>query len=625
MATVQRRLGVILCSDIVGHGAPSGADEAGATPALKAHREATDPLFLQEGGRFVKTAESGVVLEFPSAFNAVRASLGVQRLMAERNAELPPDQRVVFRMGIHLGDVVVEDEDISGDGINVAERLQEIADPGGICLSRAAHAAIHKDFDSLFPDGGTKALKDIDAPVHIYNLAPEAAMLPFVPAMTVPRRLLPLIVLPFANLSGEARHDFLADSITDQLTSELARIEDSFVVDRKTALTSAADTTEAAELGQRLGIRYIVRGSVSAGEAGLRLDAALIDAETGQDVWADRLDIAIGDPFVMQHDANARLVPRLYARLLSASGHTPQAAPTPVFRPTPPVARAAESEDVRWTAPPPPQAAQPQAASAAEAQEVPWAAPPSQPQAELRETSQPETEAPQSPSVPAEAISPPRVSALSALAARWPVLRRPSPRLPVPPLPTPAARVAAPVAEVAAAEPPPVPAMIIRPRTVIAPGPATGRLLVFPAAAASSGAVPPPPAPGPHTAQIFEMPTPSLSDRARPRWQMPFLWRLFFTLCFAALAGAIAAALLGIQRETIVEIGSWMLIAAGLSQLAIVIAEWGQSGSAVRLVERPAPAPIRAPRPRPTAAEILRVRAVPRLPRDISDSRQRAP
>jgi class 3 adenylate cyclase/TolB-like protein len=425
MTTVQRRLGVILCTDIVGHGAARGDDDAGARTALKAHREATDPLFLQEGGRFVKTAERGVVLEFPSAFNAVRASLGVQRLMAERNAELPADQRVVFRMGIHLGDVVVEDEDISGDGINVAGRLQEIADPGGICLSRAAHAAIHKDFDSLFPDGGTKALKDIDAPVRVYNLAPEAAMLPFVPAMTVPRRLLPLVVLPFVNASGEARHDFLADSITDQLTSELARIEDSFVVDRKTALISAAETTEVAELGRRLGIRYVVRGAVSAGEAGLSIDAELMDTETGQEVWTDRLDVAIGDPFVMQHDASARLVPRLYAKLLSASGHTPQTAPTPVFRPIPPsvpalaaqrqaasevhdapwAARAAETEVVRWAAPPPPPLRQPQTAPAAEAQDVPWAAPPVPPQPELRTSPQPpppEIETPQSPLPPVE-------------------------------------------------------------------------------------------------------------------------------------------------------------------------------------------------------------------------------
>jgi adenylate cyclase len=173
MATVQRRLSVILCTDIVGHDGPGDADGNGASTALKAHRGATDPLFLREGGRFVKTAERGVVLEFPSAFNVMRASLGVQRLMAERNAELPPEQRVVFRMGIHLGDVVVEDEDMSGDGINIAERLQEIADPGGICLSRAAHAAIHKDFDSLFPDGGAKALKDIDAPVRVYNWRPR--------------------------------------------------------------------------------------------------------------------------------------------------------------------------------------------------------------------------------------------------------------------------------------------------------------------------------------------------------------------------------------------------------------------------------------------------------------------
>src|ERR1700722_2078317 len=336
MATVQRRLGVILCTDIVGHGAPSDADDSGAPTALRAHREATDPLFLQEGGRFVKNAGLGQVLEFPNAFNAVRASLGVQRLMAERNAELPADERVVLRMGIHLGDVVIEDEDISGDGINVAERLQEIAHPGGICLSRAAHAAIHKDFDSLFPDGGTKALKDIDAPVHVYNLAPEAAMLPFVPAMTVPRRLLPLVVLPFANLTSEARHDFLADTVTDQLTTELARIEDSFVVDRKTALASAVETTDVAELAASLAVRYVIRGGVSAGEAGLRIDAALVDAETEEDVWTDRLDIAIGDPFVMQHEANARLIPLLYARLLATSGHKPQMAPAPIFRPTPP-------------------------------------------------------------------------------------------------------------------------------------------------------------------------------------------------------------------------------------------------------------------------------------------------
>ena len=171
MATVQRRLSVIVCADVVGYSRLMGADELGTLTALKAHREAIDPLFAEEGGRLVKTTGDGLLLEFPSAFHAVRASLGVQRLMAERNVEVAADRRLVFRMGIHLGDVIVDNDDIFGDGVNIAARLQEIADPGGICLSQAVHATIHKNIDALFRDGGEKALKNIAAPVHVYNLA----------------------------------------------------------------------------------------------------------------------------------------------------------------------------------------------------------------------------------------------------------------------------------------------------------------------------------------------------------------------------------------------------------------------------------------------------------------------
>jgi class 3 adenylate cyclase len=328
MATVQRRLSVIVCADVVGYSRLMGADEVGTLTQLKAHREAIDPLFAEEGGRLVKTTGDGLLLEFPSAFHAVRASLGVQRLMAERNTAVPPDKRLVFRMGIHLGDVIVDNDDIFGDGVNIAARLQEIADPGGICLSQAVHATIHKNIDALFRDGGEQALKNIAAPVHVYNLALDGSTTA-VPAPAVPATgpLLSLVVLPFSNLSGDRRNDVLVDSVTDQLTSELARLDDSFVVSRKAALAYRGDALEATEIGLELGVRFVVKGSVRSAGPGLRVNAQLIDAGNGQPLWVERFDIALADPFPMQHDVVAQLIPPLHAHLLAASGRAPQPAP----------------------------------------------------------------------------------------------------------------------------------------------------------------------------------------------------------------------------------------------------------------------------------------------------------
>ena len=357
MATVQRRLSVIVCADVVGYSRLMGTDELGTLTALKAHREAIEPLFAEEGGRLVKTTGDGLLLEFPSAFHAVRASLGVQRLMAERNIEVPEDKRLVFRMGIHLGDVIVDNDDIFGDGVNIAARLQEIADPGGICLSQAVHATIHKNIDALFRDGGRKVLKNIAAPVHVYNLALDGSTTEVpVPATPASGPLLSLVVLPFVNLSGDRRHDFLADSVTDQLTSALARIEDSFVVNRNTALTYRGDTLEVTVLGLELGVRFAIKGSVRAAGAGLRVNTQLLDTETGQPLWVDRLDIAIGEPFAMQHAVVVRLVPALHAQLLAASGRAPQAAPALL-----PQSQAAPASGFvvhpRTPAPPPPRLA----------------------------------------------------------------------------------------------------------------------------------------------------------------------------------------------------------------------------------------------------------------------------
>lgn len=621
MTAVPRRLSVIVCADVVGYSRLMGADDEGALAALKDHREAIDPIFREDGGRIVKTTGDGLLLEFPTAFHAVRASLGVQRVMAERNKDVPPEKRLAFRMGMHLGDLVVENEDASGDGIDIAERLQEIADPGGICLSRAAHAAVHKDFNSMFPDGGVKALKDIDAPVHVYQLAPEAAMLPFVPAVTMPRLLLSLAVLPFANSTGEVRHDFLADSITDQLTSELARIEDSFVVDRKTALSPAASGDDLAALGRSLGIRYVVKGGVRTGEAGLRIDATLIDTETSAVIWSDHLDIAIGDPFVMQHDVNARLVPLVYTRLLAATGHTLQTAPVPAFLPAP--------------------AALPLMAARPMVQEAAPAGTPLPPRTEPRLTPPPK--------LPAEASAqnavkaPSETDMLGALIAKWPVLHRPPPRLPVR-LPAAAALAPPPdidklaieklddieksdieIPDIVAPELPAIPAVIIHPRAVVTSGSGAERVVVAfrPAPASRGAAARPRPTARPYTARIIEMPTPPLSDH--PEWRMPLLLRLFFVAAFAALGGAIAVAKLGIDRGTVAADIAWVLIATGLAQLTSVVAERVQSARALRLAELARAAAERALRPKRVAVELLRVRAVPRLPRGISRSTQYAP
>ena len=303
-----------------------GADEEGTLTALKAHREAIDPLFADEGGRLVKTTGDGLLLEFPSAFHAVRAGLSVQRLMSERNSDIPEGKRLVFRMGVHLGDVIVDGDDIFGDGVNIAARLETLAEPGGMCISQAVHATIHKNIDALFRDGGQKVLKNIAAPVHVYNLTIDGSA----PASPATGTLLSLVVLPFVNLTGDGRQDFLVDSVTDQLTTELARIEDSFVVNRNTALAYRGDTLEVTELGSELGIRFVIKGNLRASAGGLRVNVQLIDAENGQPLWVDRFDMAIAQPFAMQHDVVVRLIPPLHAQLLAASGRAPQPAPAPL-------------------------------------------------------------------------------------------------------------------------------------------------------------------------------------------------------------------------------------------------------------------------------------------------------
>jgi class 3 adenylate cyclase len=315
MATVQRRLGVIVYADVVGYSRLIGSDELGTLTALKAHREAIDPLFAAEGGRLVKTTGDGLLLEFPSAFHAVRAASSVQRLMAERNAAVPADKRLVFRMGIHRGDVIVDHDDISGDGVNIAAQLREGAEPGGIRVSEAVHSALHPNTDAMFRDAGSLTLSNIAPPVHSYNLAldlPEGAA----PSAA----LLSFIVVPFINSTGEARHDQFIDGVTDHLTNELARIENSLAVPRATAMAYRRDALDVTETGRELGVRFAIIGRVKAEREALDINIELIEAANARCLWSDRFDIALTDPSAMQSVVVLRVTPPLRAQLLIARG-----------------------------------------------------------------------------------------------------------------------------------------------------------------------------------------------------------------------------------------------------------------------------------------------------------------
>jgi TolB-like protein len=293
MATVQRRLSVIVRADVLDYRRLMGSDELGTLTALKAHREAIDPLFAKEGGRLVKVTSDGLLLEFPSAFRAMRAASSVQRLMAERNAAVPADKRLVFRMGVHRGDVIVDHSDISGDGVDIAAQLRENAEPGGIRASQAIHTAL-------------------DVPEDV----------PLKSAATASAGLLSFIVVPFVNSTGDAQHDYFIDGITDHLTNELARIENSRPVPHAIAMAYRRDALDVPEIGRKLGGRFAIVGRVRAEKEALDINIELLETANAQCLWSDRFDIALADPFAMENAVVLRVMPPLRTQLLIAREHS---------------------------------------------------------------------------------------------------------------------------------------------------------------------------------------------------------------------------------------------------------------------------------------------------------------
>jgi TolB-like protein/class 3 adenylate cyclase/Tfp pilus assembly protein PilF len=382
-ATATRRLAAILAADVVGYSRLMGEDEEGTHERLSAHlRELVDPKIEEHHGRTVKNTGDGLLAEFPSVVAAVRCAVEVQRGMIDREPEVPEERRIRFRIGVNLGDVIVEEHDIFGDGVNVAARLEALAEPGGICVSRMVRDQIRDKLPYPFDDMGEQNVKNIARPLRAYALRPEglaapsrsglpdepsrrgrtvigasavaalvivclawwlwpaatffsrtgkpadqatasATPMPTPPAATsiqrplvVPR--LSIVVLPFTNLSNDSEQQYFADGITEDVTTDLSRLENMFVISRNTAFTYRNKPADTKQIGRELGVRYALEGSVRRSGSQVRVSAQLINAETDAHLWAERFDGDMGDLFALQNEITSRIANALNIELIAA-------------------------------------------------------------------------------------------------------------------------------------------------------------------------------------------------------------------------------------------------------------------------------------------------------------------
>jgi TolB-like protein/class 3 adenylate cyclase/tetratricopeptide (TPR) repeat protein len=316
-----RKLAAILAADVVGYSRLAGADEERTLARLRALRsDLIDPTVAVHRGRVVKRTGDGALVEFRSVVEAVRCAIEVQNGMVERNAGLPEDRRIEFRIGVHLGDVVEEaDDDLMGDGVNVAARLEGVAAPGRICLSEDAWRQVKGRIDLTAEDLGPIPLKNIAEPIRVFALAVDGQSSPKVlapPVEAAPR--LSIVVLPFLNLGGGPEQDHFVDGITESLTSDLSRISGAFVIARNTAFTYKGKAVDVREIGRDLNVRYVLEGSVQRGGARMRVSVQLIDAGTGSHLWSERFDKPVADLFDMQDEIVSRLANRLGQELAVA-------------------------------------------------------------------------------------------------------------------------------------------------------------------------------------------------------------------------------------------------------------------------------------------------------------------
>jgi adenylate cyclase len=293
-----RKIAAILVADVVGYSRLAGADEDRILARLRALRsDLIDPTIAVHKGRVVKRTGDGSIVEFRSVVDAVRCAIEVQNAMPERNAGVPEDRRILFRIGIHLGDVVEEaDGDLMGDGVNIAARLEGVAAPGAICLSEDAYRQVKGRLDLAVTDLGATTLKNIAEPIRVFSLKVGAPSYPkptLISEKSTPPRL-SMVVLPFTNLGGGAEQEHFVDGVTESLTTDLSRLRGAYVVARNTAFTYKGKPLDVKTIGRELNVRYVLEGSVQRGANRMRVNVQLIDAETGNHLWAERFDNPLG-------------------------------------------------------------------------------------------------------------------------------------------------------------------------------------------------------------------------------------------------------------------------------------------------------------------------------------------
>ena len=326
-----RKIAAILVTDVVGYSRLAGTDEDRTLSRLRGLRsDLIDPAIGAHHGRIVKRTGDGSLIEFRSVVDAVRCAIEVQNGLIERNAGLPPERRIEFRVGVHLGDVVEEaDGDLMGDGVNIAARLEGICEPGAICLSEDAYRQVKRRLDLAVSDLGPTQLKNIAGPIRVYSLDVGAKPAPAkAPEKSAPPRL-SMVVLPFANIGGDPKQEHFVDGVTESLTTDLSRIRGAVVIGRNTAFTYKGKHVDLKQIGRELNVRYVLEGSVQRGGDRMRVNIQLIDGETGNHLWAERFDKGLADLFDMQDEIVARLAGALNAQLTAVEARRSEQVPNP--------------------------------------------------------------------------------------------------------------------------------------------------------------------------------------------------------------------------------------------------------------------------------------------------------
>ncbi len=320
---MKHRLAAVLAADMAGYSRLMGLDEDGTVARLRTHRiELIDPVIAKNQGNIIKTTGDGMLVEFQSVADAVRCAVEIQERMARRNSDVPEDRRIQFRIGINLGDIIFQDGDIFGDGVNIAARLEQLAEVGGICVTTAVHDQVADRLTVTFEDLGEKALKNIQRPIRVFRVVLDA------PPKTISKGeanpaasavMKPTVaVLPFANMSGDAEQEFFVDGLTEDIITELSRRHELFVISRNSTFVYRGQSVNLREVAQKLGAQYLVEGSVRRSGSRLRITVQLIDTVNDSHIWAEKYDRMLDDIFEIQDELTSAIVATLPGRLEAA-------------------------------------------------------------------------------------------------------------------------------------------------------------------------------------------------------------------------------------------------------------------------------------------------------------------